>query len=570
MHAGGEEPPEMATMHPKTFPSERASSPRFEAERRVWEALNSQLPESVHVFYNKPFLDHNFQGEPREAEADFVIVDPANGVLCLEVKGGAIEYDPELATFTSTDRLGNKHKIKSPKEQAKTVKYHLLKAVPRAMDAWGSPPWVLIGTAVCLPDAYRAGDEFPDIDPKEIIYFDDLDRLDTVLPAIFDFHRGQKNKVTYPKSLLRAVEQILEPPTKVGSPTTVRVTSAESALFELTADQVRVLNGLRFAPRFALAGGPGTGKTVIAFEQAKWLASQGFNTLFTCFNRLLADRLAANAMHISNLEVMTFHQLANKAFGSSAFDASGKLQAAQEPKVKFEAIVVDEAQNFQSDWWLAIESMLENGDSRLNVFYDPNQEIYDGTNAFPAVFGDCNGNIVPPSWSGFMLTDNVRNTSPIIAATNRISDKYQLPDNGVDGEQVVLIACNPDNLAKEVANEITRLVEEKVPPREIAVLCAWSSEQVDAFIPKLQPLLHTRVARDPGDNVLMETVRRFQGLDASVVILVGLDAVAHNAGAMLVAMTRARSRLTVLATPELCARIGEFKAPSPGVEFRKL
>lgn len=169
-----------------------------------------------------------------------------------------------------------------------------------------------------------------------------------------------------------------------------------------------------------------------------------------------------------------------------------------------------------------------------------------------------------------MLTDNVRNTSPIIAATNRISDKYQLPDNGVDGEQVVLIACNPDNLAKEVANEITRLVEEKVPPREIAVLCAWSSEQVDAFIPKLQPLLHTRIARDPGDNVLMETVRRFQGLDASVVILVGLDAVAHNAGAMLVAMTRARSRLTVLATPELCARIGEFKAPSPGVEFRKL
>ncbi len=560
----------MATMHPRQFPQERAAMPRFEAERRVWDALRTQMGEDVHVFYNVAFLDHAPDRASRDAEADFVIVDPANGVMCLEVKGGAIEYDPETGRFTSTDRAGDSHPIRSPKDQAKRVKYYLLEALPRALSSWGDPPWVLICTAVCLPDAYRAGDQFPDIDPQETIYFEDLDRLQFVIPAIFDFHRGAKPKKTHGASVLKAAEQILEPPTRVGSPTTVRVTNAESALFELTADQVRVLRGLRFARRFALAGGPGTGKTVIAFEQAKWLASQGFKTLFTCFNRLLADRLAENAKHISILEVMTFHRLARETFGDSAFDEKDNLQFTTEPNRNYEAIVVDEAQNFHNEWWVVLDSMLADKTSKLNVFYDPNQEIYDGTNAFPSVFGDGHDGIAPKGWYGFLLTDNVRNTSPIISATNRVSDRYKLPDNGVDGEQVILIPTDEKDIAKEVGAEIQRIVESGVPAREIAVLCAWSSDAIEPFIAKLKPQTKAHLSRDPGDSVLVETVRRFQGLDASVVILVGLDAVQQNAGAMLVAMTRARSRLAIVASHALCARIDPNRLGGTAVEFREL
>lgn len=556
-------------MHPRRFPEERASSPRFEAERRVWDALRTQLGDDVHIFHSVAFLDQTLGGTTRDAEADFIIADPGNGVLCLEVKGGAVTYDPESGQFTSTDRTGTQHAIRSPKEQAKRAKYHLLQSIPRAMAAWGNPPWVLVCTAVCFPDAYREGDEFPDIDPRETIYFDDLDRLDTVIPAIFAFHRGGKAKRPYGASLIKACEQILEPPERVGSPTTVRLTKSESELFELTADQMRVLNGLRFAQRFAVAGGPGTGKTVIAFEQAKWLASQGYKTLLTCFNRLLADRLAANAVHLSNLKVCTFHQLASEAFSNTQFDEEGNILAIGNPLQRYEAIVVDEAQNFQADWWIAIESLLTNENARLNVFYDPNQEIYDGTNAFPSVFGDPHGNIMPPGWSGFLLTDNVRNTSPIIAAANRLCPQYVLPDNGVEGEEVLVIPCDDSNIVKETAKETQRLIESGVPPREIAVLCAWSSEKVDKFLDKIRPHLKAPVSRKAGDNVLVETVRRFQGLDASVVILVGLDAIGHNAGATLVAVTRARSRLTVIASPTICHRLGIQERSELLIEFRE-
>ena len=64
---------------------------------------------------------------------------------------------------------------------------------------------------------------------------------------------------------------------------------------------------------------------------------------------------------------------------------------------------------------------------------------------------------------------------------------------------------------------------------------------------------------DPTDTVLFESIRRFKGLEAPVIVLVELPDEEHAHGRLdallYVALTRATSSLTVIATPELAARL---------------
>ena len=88
-----------------------------------------------------------------------------------------------------------------------------------------------------------------------------------------------------------------------------RLADQEARRLVLTKDQMRVLDFLRSHRRAAVSGGAGTGKTVLALEKARRLASEGFKTLLTCYNRQLADHLSSTCAGTSDLDVMSFHQL---------------------------------------------------------------------------------------------------------------------------------------------------------------------------------------------------------------------------------------------------------------------
>ena len=62
------------------------------------------------------------------------------------------------------------------------------------------------------------------------------------------------------------------------------------------------------------------------------------------------------------------------------------LQAVEEKKLgPFDAVIVDEGQDFASSWWDVLEEMLAE-DGRMLVFYDPSQRIFKkGDSAPPAV-----------------------------------------------------------------------------------------------------------------------------------------------------------------------------------------
>ena len=75
----------MAIMYPRNI-SEYILT---DSEQQVYYALKTQLPDTYEVFYSVSWTTFE-KGHVAKSEADFIILDPDNGFLCLEVKVGSI------------------------------------------------------------------------------------------------------------------------------------------------------------------------------------------------------------------------------------------------------------------------------------------------------------------------------------------------------------------------------------------------------------------------------------------------------------------------------------------------
>src|SRR5207247_1833748 len=150
-----------------------------------------------------------------------------------------------------------------------------------------------------------------------------------------------------------------------------------------------------------------------------------------CYNRPLADHLRFAVGSSDLLRPMTFHQLCDWLV-AEVRNATGRdllaeartaymnedlydvqlpyacALAAETLAVRFDAIIVDEGQDFQPEFWLPVELLLADQDkSTLLVFYDQNQAIYHP-------LGGC-----PVQDDPFVLCVNCRNTRFIHEAAYR-------------------------------------------------------------------------------------------------------------------------------------------------------
>lgn len=72
----------------------------------------------------------------------------------------------------------------------------------------------------------------------------------------------------------------------------VQLRNANESLIALTKDQYRCLDQLDDNPRCLILGPAGTGKTLLAIEEAKKFAARGDRVALFCFNANLADWLS--------------------------------------------------------------------------------------------------------------------------------------------------------------------------------------------------------------------------------------------------------------------------------------
>jgi len=384
----------MAVMWPRKLPYNVINNPLRKAECEVYRLLEVTLDDKYTVFYSRPWLGLKPDGEEIDGECDFVIAHPALGILAIEVKGGGISYDPRADEWKSKDRWSCIHKIKNPVAQAKISKYRILEKLQN------SPGWqqrrVRMRHAVIFPDSKRPKNDLgPDM-PLSLFCF--LDDFETNLGAWVLARFGEPAESDGQEKPLgqdgiRFLENFLAHPFQLHVPLGRILDDDDKNIQLLTTQQYYILRAIEEVPRAAIAGGAGTGKTVLALEEARRCALKGLRTLFTCFNNPLAEEIKRRVGSIKGLDVSAFHDLCIRLVSNAGIplpaglpdavlyrDIYPELLFSALCKIKFEgydAIVVDEGQDFHASWWPALECLFSaKGKEVFRVFYDSNQRVY--------------------------------------------------------------------------------------------------------------------------------------------------------------------------------------------------
>jgi UvrD-like helicase C-terminal domain/AAA domain len=564
----------MARMYPEQLPADVLADPRRSAERKVYETFRDGLSDAFTVFYGVAWLAPARGGGARDGESDFVVAHAVYGLLMCEVKGGRLSRDGASGRWTSRDRHGQDHAIKDPFKQSLDGKYNLRTKVQ------GDPRWpggrLPVGHAAILPDVTKGGIRLPpDADPAITIDRKDLDAIEPAILNAFRFWQGGSDQEPPNHELgsdrLGLLVHLFAPSFSMRLPLGVVLAEEERELLQLTEAQFGVLNLLRRQRRVAVRGGAGTGKTLLALEKARRLAAEGFRTLLTCFNRPLADFLSDSVGEVDGLRIRGFHQLCFELAGAAgvsmdqgttaeekrAFFAERLPEALGEaleqlPDERFDAVVVDEGQDFKESWWLPLLTALaQPDDGILYVFHDDNQRLYGRSVS------------LPDGLSPVELDENLRNTQSIHRLATRFYDGPGLVARGPSGRPVEAVRLTgASGLERVIGRCLHRLIrDEEIPPGKIAVLTGRSPERSGLGNHDRIGAFRVRSAArvDPQDpRVALDTIWRFKGLERQVVILTELDDLKPEERDRLlyVGVSRARAHLVVVARDETLELLG--------------
>lgn len=547
----------MARMYPNQLSPDTTSN----AEQLLYEAFRDQLEDDYMVFHSVAWLSQDQDGRPRDGEADFVIAHPERGVLVVEVKGGTISYDSASGKWTSIDRNKRRHGIKDPFAQARDNKYILLDALKRRL----SQPKrrINIGHAVAFPSVLVERD-LPGMDKPRQIILDSagMANLSEWTGQVLAYWRGQETQkeVAPGRETIKALIDILAKDWELRPALWGDFAQEKQQLIRLTRQQYLILDMLNRQRRAVICGCAGSGKTMLAAEKASRLARQGFRVLLTCFNKNLAADLRNTMNPTSNLDIVHFHELCYELAqqgGVLPVKEDGRDQqfynqqlpealaeAADTLDIHYDAIVVDEGQDFRDNWWLPLQMLLSDpGHGILYIFFDDNQRIYVPRSEFPI------------QGAPYMLTTNCRNTQNIHQVVIQFYEAETQPTAlGPRGRRVEEITyTSVQHIWPSLQEVLRRLTEEeRIPTDEIAVLTPLLRTRDLLLSSSLSegPQLTDSLPAQSG-QVYCTTIHSFKGLERSVIILAGigqqLRQEAHDLNLLLyVGCSRARHHLVVL------------------------
>lgn len=517
----------MARVYPPLLDPDTTSS----AERALYEAFLNELSDDWVVLHSVKWIANDDYRKPQDGESDFIVAHPKHGILVVEVKGGQIRFDAHTGRFSSIDRFGNDHDIKDPFEQAAVSKHKLI-AKLRASKGW--PQHLInLGHCVILPDTKVTGPVRPNAPRDIIIDASELGSLETRLRDTLSYWSGNDARVSPPgPHAVETMVRVLYQANYIQHPLIAEgARNDERALVRLTDQQSRYLRFLGGQRRAAIAGCAGSGKTFLAVEKARQLASEGMKVLFSCYNRPLADHLGNDLGYREQFDVFNFHQLCLHWVRQSSQHLSGHegsdpdfftttlpnalLAAVNEIGPQYDAIIVDEGQDFRTEWWDALPWLLHDpSNGILYVFFDDNQRVYRDRGT------------IPIEQAPYCLLENCRNTQRIFNVVNSFyKGSSEITAIGPDGLPIEIVEYTSyDEAERKLRKTLNKLINEfRFNRDEIAVLSALGAER--------SKLLGLRVGNFElvdklslaENEVFATTVRRFKGLERSAIILCDID-----------------------------------------------
>ena len=552
-----------------------------EGERQFAEALHRQCPD-WHVIHSMTYLGAT-RRRYEEGESDFIVFVPDRGFIVVEVKA-AREFFRDQYGWGRFEGEGprrvRRYYRTLPWVQASRAMHQYkdyLKTCTRCRGMnFG------YGFAVCFPRADIVGPTLGitrtdaglvDGDPNGFL---DVTLTRGDLPNLASRLRDTMDRWTVRRPGCNVQELFMalagHDPLELAPPAISRVVEVQNGLARLTREQFDALSAcIPDNPRVAVLGGPGTGKTIIARHQALSWAQAGKRVLYLCFNKNLnidnKDYFSKKGVG-NRVTTDTFH-----SFAFRLFDTYGRPLGHRWPEpatdpffqreccegladiieshidaLRPDALVVDEAQDLNG---VQLATLLNLQPPRVLVLSDPDQNLFAepgaGRDNIPADFAKCR------------LTINCRNPREIgwcvpkcIGRNPDMQSLSRSPRADVRPRCVWNpMAVDPwVSIRTQLTDWLTRL---HLPANQIAVLCAHSST-CDEVKRNVATVEGHRITSDlaewrAGDRIFVGTIRSFKGLDATAVLLHGLECpptLALTESDVYVAVSRAKFDLAVV------------------------
>lgn len=441
------------------------------SERKFAEALHMQLPDSVVVLANQRFTDR-----AGDLEADLIVMWPDYGIAVIEVKGGLIHHiDGQWRQPWRNDRGW---KPINPVEQALKAKY-ALRDYLHQHPHWprGNPRLIHM---IALPATQLDFDFYtPDAPRWLVLDRTDMPQLAERIAAALRDAQGQPAPPHFDdvQLMLDCLAGTAIPQRDLLN----RLHEREDTCELLSGDQGRILDLVASHNRVEIRGGAGTGKTWLAVEKARRLASSGKRVALLCYSRGLAEFLARRVETLARSQrpayVGTFHSLGGAWGAEPGADDDSDYSEHRLPKLmlakaahqshfdRYDAIVVDEGQDFAKSWWsVMLAALRDSVDSGLYVFSDEHQRVFarQGRLSVPLLTLD--------------LTENLRNTKQIAQTFNSLAPA-PMRLRGGNGDPVRFVNCPSESALDSADQAIETLLEEGWPPEALALLTTGTGHE---------------------------------------------------------------------------------------------
>ena len=542
----------MARTFPRTLHEDDLKS---RAERKVFEALRDQLGDEWSVFHSASVIYRDHAQGARDDEGDFVLCHPDRAIVCLEVKGGGIEC--RHGEFHRLPHGGPRERMPDPFGQALNHRYALKRKIEE-VEGWEDAGLFLVH-ALAFPDiSVHQLVLGPDAPPEIVADRNDLADMPAVIERVLAYHDGARDARVAPGPDGEAMlERLLAPTYRVEVPMATLFQDEDRELVELTAQQAALLNRFGRDRRMVVTGCAGSGKTMIAIERARKLAAAGRRVLFVCFNRPLLRHLQESAK-VENLDFFTFHGLCTRLAHLAGVELPkydgdevppefwsdvlpyALIEAAEKLGGQYDDILVDEAQDLQSDWLAALTGTLrDEEEGSVWLFMDDNQRVYDATLD------------VPPEYRPFDLTVNCRNTQAIHHEVMKLYEGAVTPEVlGPAGRSPKLVFADDEPAA--VAAALDELCgRDDVRPQDVVVLSAHGRENSAIYGDASGRWRYTDKRGRKGRHVFFSSIRGFKGLESPVVVLCELGDLDEQSrdNQLYVGLSRARNHCVIVAPP---------------------
>lgn len=469
----------MAVTVPETLSDSNSLVTR--GERKTFEHLKQGLPEDCIVYYNLPVSGYY---------PDFIIINPNFGIFVLEVKDWKIDNIKAINKEEVVVNFGGEiKKIKNPVQQAREYLLKILNLIQRHNYFKKDDIELKWGCGVLFTNISEKDFEkmslfvnLTEIFGSDFVFSaDDLKSGKLAEKIQFEMHKHY-GKLLLDKDKVNLIRSIIYPELLIES-------LNEDIIKVIEIQQEQIAKNLNL-DHHLIRGVAGSGKTIILIARAKYISIlyPNWKILLLCYNKTLANNFRRLLKDYKNIEINTFHGWCLKKLSSCGVKVdeaiaykdrywdeilpADLMEANSKGLIKekkYDAIIIDEGQDFSDLWYKTVLGFLNKNTNSLLIALDNSQMIYNRRVSWK----NLGINIVGRTK---VLRTNYRNTRQILEYAYSIIKDLDQKNEGVSEEASDYIV--PEKVLRE--GPPVEIKEFEDIDREKEFLLSWVKDKTES------------------------------------------------------------------------------------------